>query len=280
MGLEKLNKKQFNLFSSLLGTQGWLLKKEAELFSLINEFDNDNESLLLKKLLMDFNYLSNETYHRYLNLIANHIVNYSGFDEDKTLISAITADNNPDSSQKVINDIKIYFPIYKWNKVTFNNNFTRIEKYHNKGKNQIVLIDEFSGSGKTIKSRIKNLEKLFGKGNFELIICYVAGVEFFVDKIEKLGYEFFYPLKLKRGIADLKNDDEIVDSCISMQGMENKLSRYWGDKDIRDYKFGYGKAEALYILENSNIPNSVFPIFWWKLNKKNEERMTLFTRYE
>ena len=45
------------------------------------------------------------------------------------------------------------------------------------------------------------------------------------------------------------------------------------------YKFGYEKSESLFVLENSNIPNNVFPVFWWPFNLEGErKRITIFKR--
>ena len=49
---------------------------------------------------------------------------------------------------------------------------------------------------------------------------------------------------------------------------------------LKDNNFGYNHAEALYCRKYGNIPNSVFPIFWWKQYKDGSPRSPLFVRVQ
>ena len=70
---------------------------------------------------------------------------------------ATTADYEPDSAQLMLQLLKPLLPAHGWANVKLNNNFTRSFK-HLAEYPVVVLIDEFSGTGKTLLSRIKSLK--------------------------------------------------------------------------------------------------------------------------
>jgi len=45
---------------------------------------------------------------------------------------------------------------------------------------------------------------------------------------------------------------------------------------LNQYHLGRKESESLFWIRNRSIPNNVFPIFWWKLNKKKSSRKPLF----
>jgi hypothetical protein len=142
-----LKKEDFTRVIELYQKQPWLLEKEEHLIELINLCDSNDHKELIVNLLNAFKYLSSKDLNNYYNYITDKIINKTGFDENRTQIASITIDDEADSSQRVLNDIKV--PLFKngWNKVKTVNRFNDIPKNYKRGKNQIVLIDEFIGSG-------------------------------------------------------------------------------------------------------------------------------------
>ncbi|OUN62354.1 MULTISPECIES: hypothetical protein [unclassified Butyricimonas] len=276
-----LKREDFNIIYRLYSKQSWLCDKEDCLIDLLALCSNESEKKLLIDLLNDFSFLDLKLLNYYLGLIADFIVNESGFKEETTQISAITYDDEADSSQKILDHLKM--PIFKtgWSNVKTVNRFGAIPRNFNAGKKQIIFVDEFVGSGKTILSRIKQLKNDIGN-EFELKLCFVAGMEHGLKSIEKLGYEVFCPLRFPKGISDRYVGEELKFAEDTMLELELKLAENVNDHQLLDYSFGYNKAEALYSLEScsGNTPNSVFPIFWWPRDKKNNQRNTLLTRFE
>lgn len=274
-------KDEYHKLTSLYVKQKWLIPKKDELKELI-EFcgDNDSKDLILS-LLERFSYLENDTLGMLLNEIADYIIKESGFTEQTTQILSITWDDDADSGQKILDYIK--HPIFKkgWRSIKTVNRFGRGIKNYNEGKTEIILIDEFIGSGKTLRGRIDYLKKNI-KGSPSIKCCFVAGISESISKLESEGIEIFCPLHLDKGISDYYKGKELTKAEDLMLDLELKLAPWINLKELYDYSFGYGGAEALYTLEgcNGNTPNSVFPILWWLHDKGKNQRNTILTRSE
>lgn len=228
-----------------------------------------------------FSYLDNETLNLLLNDVSDFIINESGFNENTTQLLSLTYDDEADSGQKILDNIK--HPIFKkgWRQIKTVNMFGKSIPNYNKGKNEIIIIDEFIGSGKTLKSRINYLEKNI-PGDFTLKCCFIAGIKNTIDDLIDDGIDIYCPLQLDKGISDYYEGDELTKVELLMLDLELKLAQLINQKELYNYSFGYGGAEALYTMEgcNGNTPNSVFPIFWWLKDKENNYRNTVLTRFE
>lgn len=279
-----LKREDFKKVFKLYRKQAWLRDKEECLIELILSCENRLEKKLLINLLNKFTSLDQERLNFYLNEISNFIINQSGFTEETTQISAITYDDEADSSQKILDYIKM--PLYRmgWSNVKTVNRFGAIPQNFKKGKKQIIFIDEFVGSGQTILGRIKQLENDLQRdfGLNDLMFCFVAGMEHGLNKIESIGYKVFCPLRFKKAISDQLIGNELTDAEDAMLQLELRLAQEINGYQLFNYSFGYNGAEALYSLEESlgNTPNSVFPIFWWPRDNKENQRKTLLTRFE
>lgn len=277
----KYKKDEYHKIISLFSKQGWLIKKEEELKELITFYDKQEAKELIFSLLERFHYLENYYLQYLLNEIATYIISVSGFDIDKTQILSITYDDEADSSQRVLDMLKI--PLFQkgWRGVKTVNHYSSCVKNFKKGKSQILIVDEFVGSGKTLRVRIKQLKNDI-KNGFELKCCFIAGIKSAIESLQDEGVDIFCPLQLEKGISDFYIDESLIKAKKEMLNIESKLATKINENILVDYSFGYGRAEALYSMEgcNGNTPNSVFPIFWWLKDYKNNDRRTLLTRCE
>ena len=87
-----------------------------------------------------------------------------------------------------------------------------------------------------------------------------------------MGVELYAYFNLKKGIDSIENDEERGNATKTMQELEEKLNH--PDR----YRFGFENSQSLFALGSINIPNNVFPIFWWPGTKDGEERKTIFNR--
>lgn len=279
---DQLKKDDFDSVMQLYSQQSWIIDREHSLVELLLSAKDSERKNLIIELLLRFNFLNTKNFARYLDLMTNYIINESGFKKDRTAIASITVlDDEADSSQKILDNLKM--PIHKagWGDVKFINKFGAIGKHFKKGKNQIVCVDEFVGSGKTILNRIKTLNENLG-GDFELKFCFVAGMKHGIELIEESGYEVFCPLQMNKGITDYYVNEELEVKKSLMHELELGLKKDINGKNIKTYSFGYNEAEALYSLEGNlgNTPNSVFPIFWWPQYVDGKPRNNLLYRFE
>ncbi len=276
-----LKREDFTRVYNLYPKQPWLCDKENSLVELIKLCETAEQKDLIIDLLGEFKYLDQKVLNQYLNFITDCIINDTGFEEDKTIIAAITIDDEADSSQRVLNDIKVPLFANGWSNVKTVNRFNDIPKNFKKGKKQIILIDEFIGSGKTILGRIKNIKEWLN-GDFELKFCFLVGMDFGIKIIENLGYEVHCPLRLPKGISERYSGAFAINAIEKMRELEDKLAQEINHHALQTFSLGYNDTQALYSLEScfGNTPNSVFPIFWWPKYANNQPRSTLLTRVE
>lgn len=274
-------KEDYHQIVNLYGKQGWLIKKQDKLIELMDFCETREHKDLIISLLERFHYLTDDTLGFLLNELADYIINKSGFKIETTQILSITFDDEADSSQKILDLIKMPLFDKGWRNIKTVNRYGACNKNFKEGKTQIIIIDEFIGSGKTLRGRIKQLKNDI-KGEFELKCCFLAGVKDAVESLEKENIEIFCPLTMPKGLSGFYQKPELVKMEDLMFNLELKLAHKINNKDLYDYSFGYGDAQALYSLDGcrGNTPNSVFPIFWWLKDNNQKDRNTLLTRFE
>ncbi len=103
---------------------------------------------------------------------------------------------------------------------------------------------------------------IFGQTSFYLY-C-LAGMENSKQKILNAGYkEISFEMNLPAGITGLsKQPDDDKETLIAMQNQALKAKI--GNMKLEKYHLGYGGAEALYFSDGYRVPNSVYPLFWWR----------------
>ncbi len=271
-------KEDYIKFMQLYSHQSWLSKKESSLEALIATCDTYEQKKLIFSLLDRFHYLKEDVVHLFLGQMVDYIMN-SGFEKERIQLVACTYDNEADSGQKILDMIKV--PLFErgWRNIKTVNVVGKAIKTISEGKNQIIFIDEFLGTGRSLRTRVEWLNKNANQP-IEIKCCFMAGMKYAVETLKADSIDIFCPLQLEKGISEYFEGDKLVHAIKDMINLESKLAKIIQEKKLEDYSFGYGKAEALYSLENGNTPNSVFPIFWWLKDEKGNERKTILTRYE
>ena len=274
-----MKKEDFNKYYRLLPRQGWLYDKGDELNNLLMSCNNEAQKSLIFSLLEEFQYVNSEILPKYLDLMAEYIINETGYNIESTQIVGMTMDSNPDSSQWILQQLKPMLTKKGWNNVKITTNFHRgVSKLNKEGLNQLVLVDEFIGSGQSIEGRIKYLKE-HAKSDYSIKACFIAGMELGIKKVSNDFSDFRCFLPLSRGISDRYEKDEQKEAIFNMKDLESYLLPKINDKEIVDYHLGFNQAEALYS-SFGNTPNSVFPSFWWPYDVKEKYRNPILTRNE
>lgn len=264
--------------AELCSRHDWLIPKTIPLFRLYDECDDIDEASLISEMLGHFFMIREPERYEGYHGMARYIK--SVYIPDKTLIVAMTRDSDADSGQKVLNEIRTFIAMQKIRNVTYLNRFDALSpKKHLKYEN-IIIVDEFLGSGKTARKRVEDTRKTLTHVR-QVHLCLLAGMGSSVRHVRhSLTSEdrIYCHYQLKKGIRENYRGEGLVERTRTMIRLEKILSPVIGTKELKEYSFGYGNAQSLVAFGDYNIPNSVFPIFWWP--NDDHSRDTLFIRIE
>jgi len=247
---------------------------------LIRFCETENEKKLLDSMMSDFskNILNEDEANKYIMQMAREI-GQKNYPRDTTAIVAMGFDTEVDGSQEVLNQLKVPLAI---NKVFFKTTETRfafIERLHKKGIRHFIVVDDFIGSGKTVRSRYNKFLS-WGYNDSSIDFFFLAGMNKAMSFCKNYGIPAHCALKMRKALSGNYEREDLLWRIRAMRSLESKLAPQVGDTLLKDNNFGYNHAEALYCRKYGNIPNSVFPIFWWKQYKDGSPRSPLFVRVQ
>lgn len=283
--MSNVPKAQFLAVMALIKANSWLSSKADSLAELLTEdCTTDEEQALITELLSRFRYISAENFVQKINDLVLDIVTIPNITDKNTIIAAMAANSSPDSSQALVQNIKVKLQQNGWHDVQIVNAFGaafKKLKADNFARRNVILVDEFIGSGQTVLSRVTEIRRQFKTADIDInvfvnvIFASTSGIK----KIEEAGIRLSYLESINRGISDFVTPDKLEEKMKSMINIEKQLAAEHGSHKLSDYSLGYGRTESLIGFENANIPNNVFPVFWWPMHSLQKTRNTLFTRY-
>lgn len=274
---DKIDVDDFTRLTRLHIEHTWLTYEPQALFELWCLSENDEQKNIIEFLIKNFSYIDGRSLADGCQLIANHIQNIWNLDATNTFLLATCDDSKPDGSQTLIQNLKNKFSV-NWKESNFFNSIVS-------GANEIptdtniILVDDFIGTGDTITRKLQYLNKKIAERGLNVIsvkIVSLASMNFSLDILDGLGVEYYSVHWLKKGISELVSNDKREVATKSMEELEKKLKKNYHGKQIPN--FGYKRSESLFALESNNIPNNVFPIFWWPFLKGGISRKTMFRR--
>ncbi len=272
------NRQEFDWVLSLLTKQKKMLRgHDQALVELYRICDNNFQRILLKDLIVRFNCFDDEVYNMALLDLSSHISSL-GYKLDQTALVAVCHDSLADSSQAVLNDLKVYVQ-RDYGSVKFINRFDKISKYYNTGIRHFIAVDEFCGTGQTLCNRYKNFIN-YHLNNATIDFCVIAGMKTAEKRCIEQGLNLYMIYSMERGISDNYTGDSLLRSISEMQSIELKLAEKINETELSGYYFGYGRSESLYTRLDRNVPNNVFPVFWWKKNRDNTNRVPILDRVQ
>lgn len=255
----------------------WLEYEPEALFELWCLSDDDDQKNVIEFLIKNFSFIDSKELNKIGYVISNQIERVWNHIPTNTLIVATCDDKKPDGSQYIIQSLKNKFSL-NWKETNFINSLP-IAAYQVEEYNNIILIDDFIGTGDTITRKYNYLLRILEQRNiknFTIKIISIASMNFSKPVLDLLKVSYYSYHWLKKGISELIDSENREIAIISMNKLEKKLKNHYNGKNLPN--FGYKKSEALFAFEAFNIPNNVFPIFWWPLLKGGILRKTLFKR--
>ncbi len=277
---EKLDRHLLNALTSLYVDHKWLAGRSFEVMELFDFCLNGEEQELLIQLLNLFEFITPETYQECLNSICAQVATEWKLQESNTMLVSLSADEQADSGQFILYDLRSTLTrVHGWNRTKTVNAFGKAQQFVGTWPN-VVLVDEFLGTGRTLIGRIEELRRHFrqkGFENFQIYPCVVAGMSFGMQNVKAAtGLDVFSVKICLKGISDLLPQAKRDEGRALMTGMENRLAQEYCGMDLP--RFGDGGGEALYGRESGNCPNTVFPLFWWPRTIDDMNRKTLLVR--
>jgi len=277
-----LSKDIFHTLLALTKKQPWLEDKHKELENLIfgDCSDQDQKELILD-LLNRFEYVSRDNFIKALSEMVEDIITDPCLKDETTQIVAIAADSSSDSSQWILYGLKPLFQKYQWDRYKHVSTYGKAYKTYKKSKqhNNIVLVDEFVGTGTTVLNRVNSLRTAFSDGNvtdYSIRIKAIVSTKIGAKAIRDTGLDFTSQIILPKGISDYYISSEAKNKIKLMLCLESILKEEYLGRKMP--KLGFGATESLYCRQDGNCPNSVFPIFWWPIYRNDDFRPTVLIR--
>lgn len=256
----------------------WLAKKTTPLSALMHECSVHPHGIaLVSRLIRRFLYCDSSDLETSLRGLCDQITNSWKLDPSDTLIVALNRRPSSDSSSSLLWNLKSFFADKGgWHTGLFIESLATFAHEKIDACKNVVIVDEFSGSGKTIKSAMNWLHGNFSiPDDMKFYLVLHARMQNSIVNYDSFFEDHFSTHVLVRGISD--NESNIAEAIETMEQLESCLKE---QPDGRaPPSLGYGKCEALYATEAGNTPNNVFPIFWWQHGEIGKRR-TMFRRLE
>lgn len=273
-----LPREEFFRLKDIHDDNPWLAYENVlGLYELWNLTENENQKELLEFLIQKFSYVDSDDLRNACKAIADQIENVWQLSSENTIITAICDNAEPDGSQFLVQALKNKLSSGNWKKKLFNAITTAAHTVN--GNTNIVIIDDFIGTGDKVARKIKYIQETLNRRNvvgINLYVCSLATMNFSREKLLPLVKGLFSYIWLSKGISELAPEDKREVYTLEMLNMEKHLK--FAGKQRQKYSFGYGQSETLFSIDSTNVPNNVFPIFWWKLIEPGVEREPILRR--
>lgn len=265
---DKLN----NMFSLLSNVQWTTAERYRNgVIGLMNECDTTEKFRVVEYVLKKLAYMRSSDLQTGAAQAAKVICQSWNLQPDNTLVVGLAEPNKTCGSSAYIRTIENELDR------TWNSKIHTVFKsaFRHKGMNtNLVLVDDFIGTGKKLIDRITDLRNNPKTKDYVIYIVSFGGM---IEGIERLEKSYCHAIQVHHKQS----------KCISV-GLPADISEEYSNRmkemEVRifanpgKYNFGYMQSEAAFYLESFNIPNNNFPILWSETYADNSSRASLFTR--
>lgn len=265
----------FNFIFNLGLQYDWLITCDEGFMELWNSTGEDfNQKKLILYLIHNFLYVDSKKANEFCGKIVHQMTEVWGLQPQNTTITAACDNSKPDGSQLMVQKLKSRFPFH-WREFDFSNSLPEA-LYKLNSNDNLVICDDFVGTGLTIEGKTRYALKVINERKLENVKLYIVSFAAMQFSKTAIPYPFFSCEWLLKGITETLSGNNLLVATRIMEEMEGLLKPQIGRRYLP--KFGYKRSESLYNYENDNIPNNVFPIFWWKKYKDNKFRVPMFRK--
>lgn len=275
-----MRKNAYLEMTKLYDSQVWLKDRHEELqYLLYKDCRDDLDRGLMYRLLARFESVNDERFRESLFTILHGIKSRQGFKPANTLILPLTRDRRLDSGLLVVVAIKPILQELEIEEVLTANRSGYCQKMlsENPQIEQVILIDEFLGTGQTLINCHAEIQRQLaqaGRLDVKVSARYIAAQLDGMIHCQNNGIDVETEILIGKGISDHEN---IPGNALErMKEIEEVLDKHCSRNPFPS--LGYGESEALYCRIGGNVPNNVFPVFWWARYRDGQRRKPILTR--
>jgi hypothetical protein len=267
---------QISIGNSWLGLRPERIHSMRCLLTEVEEIGESAGLDFLQKLIGRFIFLTSDDFDSRIYEMAEYI-NVT-FDLSTTIICAATANHEKDSGQKVLYDLCSALGLFGHTKIHTVNRYDHVQK-PKFVPTDIILIDEFIGTGRSFLGRVRAMRAQYAAKNLIIPKMHGLAIAGMTHGLKEIAHDFEslgVCLSFTKGIQGMAPRNSLSEEYAMMARFENHLC-----SNIAGYglpRLGDGACEALYSRSLGNCPNSVFPIFWWPQSLTGINRKPLFSR--
>lgn len=254
-----LSSKDYYYALKMQSKYDWLIQYSNKFETTISSIlTDDSRKELFSRALKKFIYIDRNKSHDNILSIVNQIENIWTCNKNDTAIVAVrkTTNKHPDGSDNLLYNLQD--ELKQWKSSRFINEFDLDIKCVINSRN-LILCDDFIGSGGTIENRIKEIKTKFGETK-NIYVVSLGAMQISRKLLD--GYRsvnVFTPVWVKCG---LDHTADSRDRSLMLE-MEKQLSPKYKEYTLKTMSLGYKESGGLYFNEEFRIPNNVYPIFWW-----------------
>lgn len=280
-------KKAFEKVFQLAFKYPWLLPKTTALGTLLFEdCETEEQTQLVIDILDNLRHITIQEYNDGISDLALDIAT-CGVKPELTFIAAMSPDSTADSGQSVLYDLKVELSKLEWKGYRSVNRYDQTPKaykdFRKTNEDQsinIILVDNFVGTGGTVINRVKRIKELFSESKLpmpNIFVKVLISSEFGDRNIKENKINFSYSYIVSDNILEkIYDKNQLEDKKNIMKAIEEKLSKSHNSRVLPS--LGYGELQVALSIESKNTPNNVFPIFWWKYYSNYTVRDVLLHR--
>ena len=261
----------------------WLDDREYQsgILALWDELKDDESKKLVIDLLKRLKHLNDKCMNNNAYKIVDKIKEWE-IKADNVVLVATSDGDEIDGSVAGLQFLKNKLATLEgWSEKLLFSNFEAALNDIKGGISEVLIFDDFIGSGKTMVNKLEMFKSKLTESDIEGVnfrILGFAAMEHGIQHInDNLDLSIFCPVTLKKGISDYE-DEEADEYKSLMVDLESNLQKKYEGLKIQDFSLGYKESETLYQVYGNNCSNNVFPLFWWPKKKGGKPRNTLFRR--